>query len=167
MSASKNAMQRLVSRVSVLPQPLQGWFLSFLFGSIVPFTRTAGLCFEDVSCTRLAVSIRNRRKVQNHIKGVHASAMGLLAETASGFVVAMNLPDDQFMLLKSMKIDYLRRSQGHMRAVATLSPTEMAVIACQEKGEINVNVVVNDESEQAPIQCEMIWAWRPKRQKKN
>ena len=40
-------------------------------------------------------SIAHRRKVQNHIGGVHATATALLAETATGMVVGMNLPDEK------------------------------------------------------------------------
>ena len=32
-------------------------------------------------------------QVQNHIKGVHACAMALLAESATGAVFGMNVPD--------------------------------------------------------------------------
>lgn len=33
--------------------------------------------------------------MQNRIGGVHATVMALIAETASGFVLVMNLPDDK------------------------------------------------------------------------
>ncbi|MFX6755288.1 DUF4442 domain-containing protein, partial [Acinetobacter baumannii] len=74
--------------------------VSLIFGNVVPFVGTSGLRYEELTYNRVVVSVRNRRKVQNHIKSVHAAAMALLAETASGFVVGMNLPDDRIPLIK-------------------------------------------------------------------
>jgi len=133
-----------------------------LLGSVVPLVGTAGLRFEEITSERVVVSIRNRRPVQNHIKGVHAAAMALLAETATGFCVGMNLPDDKLPLIKTMKVDYLKRSVGSMKAVAQLRPEQIEQMFTQDKGEVLVPVVITDDSGQSPIACEMTWAWVPK-----
>jgi len=91
--------------------------------------------------------------------------MALLAETATGFVVGMNVPDDKLMLLKSMKVSYFKRAQGDMRAVATLSPEQVGRMFSEDKGDVLVDVVVTDESGESPIACEMVWAWVPKKRK--
>ena len=41
-----------------------------------------------------------------------------MASAATGFAVGMNLPDDKLPLIKTMKVDYVKRSQGDMKAVA-------------------------------------------------
>jgi acyl-coenzyme A thioesterase PaaI-like protein len=163
MSQPHNTLYRLALKTAWLPTALRSALLSRLFGRFVPFIGTAGLRFEQVGQQQLVVSIRNRRKVQNHIHGVHAAAMALLAETATGFVLAMNVPDDRLMLLKSMKVDYLQRSQGAMRAQASLSLEQIAEMHAQEKGTLLVPVTISDESGAAPIVCEMLWAWLPKK----
>lgn len=158
-----NNMSRIVSKLEFLPPNLRSGVISSIFGRVVPFVGTAGLRYEELSKERVVVSIRNRRPVQNHIKGVHAAAMALLAETASGFVVGMNLADDKLPLIKTLKVDYVKRTQGDMRAVATLSAEQMQLIEREPKGEISVAVLVTDESGEEPIRCEMIWAWVPKK----
>lgn len=163
MQQEKNSMCRMVDKTAVLPRGLRSLAITKLFGNFVPFLGTAGLRFEEVGRERMVVSIRNRRRVQNHIKGLHAAAMALLAETASGFVVGMNVPDDKLMLLKSMKVDYMKRAQGDMRAVATLSAAQVVRMVQEEKGDVLVDVVVTDESGESPIRCEMLWAWVPKK----
>ncbi|MDN0082021.1 DUF4442 domain-containing protein [Crenobacter sp. SG2305] len=156
-------MSRIADKANNLPEGLRSFVLSKMFGRVVPFLSTAGVRFENVAQERLVVSIRNQRKVQNHIKGVHAAAMALLAETATGFVVGLNVPDDKLMLLKSMKVDYLKRAQGNMRAVATLTPEQISSFHRVDKGDVTVAVSVTDDSGQEPIRCEMIWAWIPKK----
>ncbi|MPQ72105.1 DUF4442 domain-containing protein, partial [Pseudomonas sp. MWU12-2323] len=64
---------------------------------------------------------------------------------------------------KSMKVNYVRRSQGDMRAVASLSLEQIQLMHDTEKGEVLVPVQVTDESGEAPIECEMLWAWIPKK----
>ncbi|MFC4159931.1 DUF4442 domain-containing protein [Chitinimonas lacunae] len=160
-----NTMTRVVAKFDQLPAFMRRWARSKAFGSKVKFAGTAKIDFEEVSSERVVVSIRNRGPVQNHIKGVHAAAMALLAETATGFAVGMNLPDDKLPLIKTMKVDYLRRAQGDLKAVAQLRPEQIAEVRSLDKGEVLVPVTVTDESGAEPIRCEMTWAWIPKQRK--
>lgn len=161
--AFSNTLSRIIDKFSFVPAPLRTGILSRLFGRYVPYVGTSGLIYEELSAERVVVTVKNRRPVQNHIKNVHAAAMALLAETASGFVVAMNLPDDKLPLIKSLKVDYLKRTQGDMCAVATLTPEQITLIRTQPKGEVLVETIVTDESGESPIRCEMLWAWVPKK----
>lgn len=134
---------------------------SLLFGTTVKFFGTAGVRFTAVEAGRMQLVIRNQRKVQNHIKGVHAAAMALLAESATGAVFGFSLPADKLPLVKHMSIDYVRRSKGDMTAVATISREDLARMETDDKGEVNVQVVVTDESGEEPIKATFIWAWIP------
>lgn len=158
-----NQLKRVVESSKWLPANIRAVVVSKILGKVVPFVGTSGLLYEEITPERVIVSIRNQRKVQNHINGVHAAAMALLAETATGFVVGINLPDDKLPLIKSLKVDYLKRTQGDMRAVATLDAADIARITTEPKGEILVHVTITDESGNEPIQCEMLWAWVPKK----
>ena len=160
---SRNLLARAVAALDILPAPLARRGTTLLFNSQVRFAGTGGLRFEELSAERAVVVIRNRRKVQNHIGGVHAGAMALLAETATGAVIGMNVPDAALPLLKSMHVDYLRRAQGALRAVATLDANARERIANEARGDLVVPVRVTDESGEEPIRCELRWAWVPKK----
>lgn len=157
-----NRLARTVVRLQQLPSGLRPWVLSHLLGRAVPLVGRAGLRFEQITSSQVVVRVANRRKVQNHIGGVHAAGMVLLAETATGFCVGMNVPDDKLPLIKSMKVDFVRRAVGGLTAVASLQPEQIALMRSQDKGEVTVPVVITDESGQQPIQAEMVWAWVPK-----
>jgi hypothetical protein len=62
-----------------------------------------------------------------------------------------------------MKIDYLQRAQGALCATASLQPDQIEILQREDKGAFSVPVSVTDESGQAPIACEMVWAWIPKK----
>jgi acyl-coenzyme A thioesterase PaaI-like protein len=163
--ARPNQLQRLQSVIEGLPRALQPAVISFLLGQVVPFVGTVRLRFEEISHDQVVVSIKNRRRVQNHIHGVHAAAVALLAETASGFCVGRHLPDDKLPLLKRMQVDYLHRSTGGLVAVARLTPEQIAIISAQDKGEVQVQVRVTDEAGGEPVHCDMLWAWVSKPKK--
>lgn len=165
--AKSNRLSKLVKASSRLPQGIRTALLSKTFGRVVPMVGSARIRYEQVSHDQVMVSIANHKAMQNHIGQVHACAMALLAETATGFVTAMNVPDSAVVLIKSIKIDYKRPTQGAMRAVATLTNEQQQLMQSTDKGETLVQVVITDESGEAPIQCEMLWAWIAKSQLKN
>jgi uncharacterized protein (TIGR00369 family) len=161
--ATANRLSRTVARLSRLPAPLRSSLITFAFTSQVRFAGTASVRFEALAEGRAVLTLRNRRKVQNHIGGIHAAAMALLAETATGAVLGMTLPDSKIPLLKAMHVDYVRRASGDLRAEATL-PADMRQRALtEEKGDFIVPVRVTDSAGEEPIKVQMTWAWIPKK----
>jgi acyl-coenzyme A thioesterase PaaI-like protein len=158
-----NRLSRAVTLINKLPHALHTPALSLLFGSQVKFAGTAKVRVHQLTPNRADLSLANRRKVQNHINGVHAAAMALLAESATGFLVGMNVPDDKLPLIKSLKVDYLKRATGALHAAAILTPEQIEAIRTQEKGEVLVAVSITDEAGIEPIRCEMLWAWVSKK----
>ena len=161
MDAQPNRMQRQLERLSEVPGFLRPWVRNLVLRRAVPFTGTARLNFVEMTPDRVEVAIANERRVQNHLQGVHASAMNLLAETATGMVVGMNVRDDCVPLAKELKMAFRKRATGSLRAVATLTDGQRAAIRASDKGEVRVAVVVTDEAGVNPVECEFIWAWIP------
>lgn len=161
-----NRLTKLVKATSRLPQGMRTALLSKTFGRVVPMVGSAKIRYQEVSASKVVVSMVNHKAMQNHIGQIHACAMALLAETATGFVTAMNVPDSAVVLIKSLKVDFKRPTKGAMTAVATLTPEQQELMQSSEKGETLVQVIVTDESGEAPIQCEMLWVWIAKNQLK-
>ncbi len=126
---------------------------------MVKFTGTAGISYDVMTHDKVIVSLKNKRKVRNHIGQIHAAAMVLLAETATGMVVGMNIPDDKIPLAKYLNTRFVKRSTGAMKAEATLTPEQIEKIKTTEKGDVLVHVVVTDEAGVNPVECEVCWAW--------
>ena len=156
-----NRLERQLERLDEVPAFARTWFRSVVLRRAVPFTDTAGLRFIEMSQQRTEVSISSRPKVHNHIGGVHASAINLLAETATGMVVGMNVRDDCIPLAKEMKMAFKKRATGSLHAVATLSAEQCAAMQASDRGEVTVPVIVTDEAGVNPVECEFVWAWIP------
>ena len=162
-----NRLSKLVKATSKLPKGIRSTLWSKAFGRVVPMVGSANIRYLEVSHAKVVVKIENHRAMQNHIGQVHACAMALIAETATGFVTGMNVPDSCIVLIKSFKIDFKRPSKGAMIATATLTDEQQKLMQGTEKGETLVSVRVTDESGEEPIQCEMLWAWVSKSQLNN
>ena len=163
MEQPANRLSRTIDKFEQIAGPFRAAAVTLALGRTVKFVGTAGLRVEELSTERAVVSVANRKKVQNHIGGVHACAMALLAESATGFVVGMNIPDSAVPVIKTMKIEYVKRASGGLRAEATLTEEQRRSISTEPKGDVLVQCRVVDEAGVEPIQCEMTWAWVPKK----
>jgi len=158
-----NKFRKIISKVNKMPRFTRSFLLTKIFCSQVKFASTASIKLISVSPTQTVLSLENKKKVQNHIGGIHAIGAALLAESATGIVFGMNVADSCIPLLKSMTVHYQRRMQGNLTAIAKLSEADIHLIENSDKGCLMVNVEITDESEQQPIVCEMEWAWVTKR----
>ena len=158
-----NRFSFFVSKVSKAPHFMQSFLLTKMFTSKVKFAGTSGIKIEKISHQETLLSLKNKQAVQNHIGGIHAIAAAVLAESATGIVFGMNVPDNKLPLLKSMSMQYQRRMQGSLQARANLTLEQLDLIVQQEKGSIIIPVVITDESGQSPIECQMEWAWVSKK----
>lgn len=158
-----NKLQRIVNKCYQLPAFLQAFALSTVFGRVIKFAGTAGVEVLELKGARSVLRLKNRKKAQNHIGSVHAAATGLLAESATGFLVGIHLPDTKLPLLKQMQIDYIKRSSGDLTAVATLTEAQIAAMHNDDKGEVTVAVTITDSAGVEPVIARMTWAWIPKK----
>lgn len=156
-----NRMQLQLQQVDEFPRLLRPWVRNLVLRRAVPFTRTARVDFVEMSPSRVEVRLGNEPRVRNHIGGIHASAMNLLAETATGMAVGLNVRDDCLPLAKDMKMAFRKRATGALRAVAVLSDAQRAAMQASDRGEMQVQVTVTDEAGVEPVECEFTWAWVP------
>ncbi|KZZ58032.1 DUF4442 domain-containing protein, partial [Oleiphilus sp. HI0125] len=117
----------------------------------------------ELTTNRSAVTLTNKKSVQNHIGSVHAVASILIAESATGYLIGMNISDDCVPVIKTIKADYVKRAKGNMRAEASLTDEQIKLITSSNKGETTVSVTVTDADGKEPILMEMVWAWTPKK----
>lgn len=154
-----NKLTRALKKLEKYPKFLRAWMIDKAIGRAVKLVGTCQVHFEEISHHRLVTSLKNRTKVQNHIGQIHAASMILLAETATGILVGMNLPDSKLPLIKTLNTKFVRRTLGEMKAIATLTDEQIQIIHAEDKGEIWVDVKVTDETGEEVIECQALWAW--------
>lgn len=135
--------------------PLGRW----LFGRVVcwraPYFGTIAPRFHVVEPGRCEVTIRDRRRVHNHLGTVHAIALCNLAELAGGVMMEAGTPRGMRWIPKGMAVEYLKKAKGTMRAVATPA----AAIEVRDSGyDVPVDVEVRDP-EDTPVFRARIAMW--------
>ena len=155
-----NKIAERVRKLTALP--LGHKLLGLAIGKMIPYVRTTGLEILEMTPDVVTIRVPNRQRARNHIGQVHAAAMILVAESATGLVVGMNASDESLPLIKALNTQFIRRSQGAITATARLTPEQKSQFQL-EKATLPVAVEVRDESGAEPIRVEAIWAWIPKK----
>jgi len=107
-----------------------------------PYFRTIKPFFLELAPAVCRVGMRKRRGVENHIRTVHALAMGNLCELAAGMATEVTVPTTLRWIPRGMTIEYLRKAETDVTATARLNKREWV------KGPESVGVPVSvvDES---------------------
>ncbi len=160
--AQTNQFSRLNARLHALPLP-ERWrqrVLTFGMGWAIPYLATSSIELFEFGPGSASLRVRNRRKVQNHMRSVHASAMYLLAEAATGTVVASTLPDGARYSVTRSEIEFTKRSVGDLVARATLDDAQQRMLREQPKGRLTIPVQMLDQEGNEPARFTIEWAWK-------
>lgn len=161
----KSQLARSLEKIEKLPKFLQNSARNIALGSTVPFVGKAGIKFEKTELQEWVATLANKRKVQNHLKQIHACGMVLLAETLGVMIMAVNVDNNKIPLVKSIDAKFVKRSTGSMRGVVRLTDDQLAIIQNNEKGEMEVEVEITDEAGVQPIIVKVTSAWIPKKRR--
>lgn len=128
--------------------PAGRWLFTRLICLRAPYFSSIRPMFEDLRPGQAIVSMRKRRRVQNHIGTVHALAMGNLCELGAGLVMESTLPVGVRWIPKGMTIAYLRKAQTDVTATATVDPRDWT-----QAVDVPVEVSVRDRGGEEVVQA--------------
>ncbi len=135
----------------------------------VPWTRTVGAEFGEITTERAVVRLPDSPELRNHVDGPHAAMIFGLGETASGAVCMAAFGaalERTTPLVVSSEIRYLRLARGALTATAVLDRPAADVLADLDAGarpEFAVTVVVTGEDGVETTRMSVVWTLRPNR----
>ncbi|SDH22987.1 Acyl-coenzyme A thioesterase PaaI, contains HGG motif [Lentzea fradiae] len=144
-------------------------FVAEAMKQAVPYVKTTGIEFEEVSAGRVIASLPDDPELRNHIGGPHAAMMFGLAETASGAVVMASFAEHlgkATPLAVRAEIAYKKVAMGVVRAEAVLGRAAEEVLAELESGvrpEFPVTVTITNAEGVTTGEMTVLWTLKPVR----
>ncbi len=119
------------------------WLFSRIIGFTVPYTGSIAANVAILEPGHGKITLRERRKVSNHLRSVHAIALANLSEMVTGLTLLNSLPDDARGILTGLQIQYHHKARGLLTAECVCeTPVDNSEREIQVTGEIK-----NEEGE--------------------
>ena len=113
-SVNGETLLRLWGKAKSLPGGTR--VFSRMVGRMAPYTGTIGAQVLDLGPGYARLAMRDRRRVRNHLRSIHAIALINFLEETTGLAMVSRFPTGLRGIVTHIEIDYLHKARGTITA---------------------------------------------------
>ena len=160
---SKTAIaQRLLNSWEMLrTKPGGKRLFSFLVGRIIPYSGSIGAYVDELRPGFACITLKDRKKVRNHLGSIHAISMANLGELTTGLAVMSGMPTNTRAILRRLEVSYQKKAHGLLTSTCTthLDPPS-------ENVEHSVQAEIRNPANEVVAIVTSLWVIGPKNKSK-
>lgn len=126
---------------------------SLALGLIAPYSGTIGARVEEIRPGYARVTLRDRRRVRNHLRSIHAIALINLGEIATGLAVLSTISANMRGIVLGIQADFAKKARGKLTAIADFQLPELV----EENTPCEVTAQLRDESGETVAEVKATW----------
>lgn len=141
---------------TLAPLPGGRWLFSRLLGFMVPYTGSIRATVEHFEPGHARVRLRDRRRVRNHLRSVHAIALANVGEVTTGLALIGSVGSDVRAILTGLDVRYTKKARGPL-----VAESECQVPHVTESIDLPVEATVRDASSDVVATVTAHWRLGP------
>lgn len=159
-----------MSRISIGDRLMGNWnalhtkpggksLFSLAVGRMVPYSGSIGARVEELRPGFARLTLKDRKKVRNHLGSLHAIALANLGELTTGLAVISGMPPNSRCILRGLEVSYDKKARGLLTSISNCK-----IVFPNENTQYSIQAEIRDKAGDIVSVVSALWVIGPEQQ---